>query len=248
MTLNKYEVCEGDNVTLSAFVVAGGSKPQVNWYNNKILIGTGLKFTFAPKDKDKIYTSAKSSLACTTPDSVVFAYPVQCTKEPLPKAVIPEALYVQIKTPKTPVITVQGNTLTSSAASGNQWYKDAEAILAANAQTFIATERGMYTVAVNDGACPPQFSETVNILVTGNETASELSAALTLYPNPTNAILQISTNLQIAKLNIYQSNGTKVLETKATENLDVSALPEGLYLLEAFDMEGRRVLKKFEKR
>ena len=106
----------------------------------------------------------------------------------------------------------------------------------------------MYKVAVNDGVCPLQFSETVNVLVTGNETASGLSAALTLYPNPTNGILQISTSLQIAKLVVYQSNGTKVLEIKATENLDVSALPEGLYLLEAIDTEERRVLKKFEKR
>lgn len=74
------------------------------------------------------------------------------------------------------------------------------------------------------------------------------SSTLTLYPNPTNALLQITTSLQIAKLVVYQSNGTKVLESKAIENLDVSVLPEGLYLLEAWDMEGRRVLKKFEKR
>ncbi len=72
--------------------------------------------------------------------------------------------------------------------------------------------------------------------------------ALTLYPNPTTATLGIHTSLQLAKLVVYQSNGTKVLESKATETLDVSALPEGLYLLEAWDMEGRRVLKKFEKR
>ena len=248
VTLDKYEICEGDKVTLSSFVVAGGSKPQVSWYNNKILVGTGLKFTFAPKDKDKIFASAKSSLACTTPDSVVFAYPVQCTKEPLPEVVIPEALYVRIKTPSTPLITIQGNTLSSSISNGNQWYKDAEAIPSATAQTFIATERGMYKVAVNDGVCPPQFSETVNVLVTGNEKASELSTALIIYPNPANGILQINTSLQIAKLVVYQSNGTKVMEIKATENLDVSALPEGLYLLEAWDIEGRRVLKKFEKR
>ena len=72
--------------------------------------------------------------------------------------------------------------------------------------------------------------------------------ALTLYPNPTSNSLGINTSLQLSKLVVYQSNGTKVLETKSTENLDVSALTEGLYLLEAWDMEGRRVLKKFEKR
>lgn len=77
---------------------------------------------------------------------------------------------------------------------------------------------------------------------------NEVVAAFVIYPNPTNAILGINTSLQLYKLVVYQSNGIKILETKSTENLDVSALPEGLYLLEAIDMEGRRVLKKFEKR
>ena len=72
--------------------------------------------------------------------------------------------------------------------------------------------------------------------------------SLNIFPNPTNATLGIQTSIQIAKLLVYQSNGIKVMESKATENLDVSALPEGLYLLEALDTEGRRILKKFEKR
>ena len=80
------------------------------------------------------------------------------------------------------------------------------------------------------------------------ESENASSAALTVYPNPTNITLGIKTSLNIAKLIVYQSNGTKALESKATDNLDVSMLPEGLYLLEVWDMEGRRVVKKFEKR
>lgn len=80
------------------------------------------------------------------------------------------------------------------------------------------------------------------------ENSSEQKASIFIYPNPTNVLLGIQTSLHIAKLVIYQSNGTKVLESKATESLDVSALPEGLYLLEAIDVEGKRVVRKFEKR
>lgn len=80
------------------------------------------------------------------------------------------------------------------------------------------------------------------------ESKNDLSAALSVYPNPTTATLGIQTSLNIARLVVYQSNGTKVLESKATESLDVSGLAAGLYLLEAWDIEGRRVVKKIEKR
>ena len=84
--------------------------------------------------------------------------------------------------------------------------------------------------------------------ITSIEEENSQHSSLTIYPNPTNELLNIQAPKPISKLVVYQSNGTKVLESKSTENLDVSVLPEGLYMLEAIDMEGRRVLKKFEKR
>ncbi|TAH26421.1 MAG: T9SS C-terminal target domain-containing protein [Cytophagales bacterium] len=76
----------------------------------------------------------------------------------------------------------------------------------------------------------------------------DITKSFIIYPNPSTSIINIQSSLQIAKILVYQSNGIKVFESTATENIDVSALPEGLYLLEARDVEGRRVLKKFEKR
>ena len=248
VTLDKYKVCEGDKVTASTFVVAGGSSPKVSWYNNKQLIGQGLKFTFAPKDKDLIYTSVKSSLACSTPDSVIFAYPIQCTKDPLPEVVIPEALYVQIKTPTIPTVTVQGNILMSSSPTGNQWYKSGSAITSATAQTYTTTENGVYSVSSNDGVCPTQFSSEVNVIMNSSENGSEISYKFELYPNPANSSLNIQTTMQVVKLTVYQYNGIKILESEVPEKLDISTLSQGLYLLEAIDSNDRRILKKFEKR
>ncbi|TAH24414.1 MAG: T9SS C-terminal target domain-containing protein [Cytophagales bacterium] len=224
-------VCEGTEVSITTKITNGGTMPKVSWYSGSQLVSIQPNFKAIPKDKDKYWARVKSNAVCATPDSATS-----------------NTIVLKVISPTKPTISLAGNTLTSSFTTGNQWYKDAESILSATAPTFTATESGMYKVAVNDGVCPPQFSETVNVLVTGAESASELSAALTIYPNPTNEILKISTRLQLARLVVYQSNGIKVLETKATENLDVSALPEGLYLLEAWDMEGRRVLRKFEKR
>ena len=84
--------------------------------------------------------------------------------------------------------------------------------------------------------------------ILGTADNQEASKVVTLYPNPVQNILNIKSEFMFNALSVYDTQGTKVLESKATVNLDVSALPEGLYLLEAWDMEGRRVLKKFEKR
>ena len=84
--------------------------------------------------------------------------------------------------------------------------------------------------------------------ILGTADNQEASKVVTLYPNPVQNILNIKSEFMFNTLSVYDNQGTKVLESKATVNLDVSALPEGLYLLEAWDLEGRRVLKKFEKR
>src|SRR5205085_2849342 len=64
--------------------------------------------------------------------------------------------------PPTPTITPGGPTtfcaggsvtLTSSSATGNQWYLNGNPIGGATNQTFVATASGNYTVVVTIGAC-----------------------------------------------------------------------------------------------
>lgn len=71
---------------------------------------------------------------------------------------------------------------------------------------------------------------------------------LTLYPNPAEEVLNIKASLQISKVIIYHSLGNKILEEQSSASINIVALPAGLYLLEVWDIEGRRVMKKFEKR
>lgn len=224
-------VCEGTEVIVTTKITNGGNAPKVNWYNGNQLVSNLATLKAAPKDKEKYWARVKSNAVCATPDSAMS-----------------NTIVFAVTTPALPTITAQGSTLTSSVTTGNQWYKGSEMIPLASAQTYKVLENGLYKVAVNDGVCPLQFSKDANVIILDNEVAGEVSSALNIFPNPTNNILSIHTTLQIARLVICQSNGTKALESKATENLDVSALPEGLYLLEAIDMDGKRVVKKFEKR
>jgi hypothetical protein len=53
--------------------------------------------------------------------------------------------------PPQPVITVDGNTLTSTPAATYQWYFEGEPIAGAAAQQYIASKPGRYSVAITDG-------------------------------------------------------------------------------------------------
>lgn len=224
-------VCEGTEVSLTSKITNGGNTPKINWYSNNQLLSSLPSLKITPKDKAEYWARIKSNAVCATPDSATS-----------------NAIVFKVTSPTKPVVNMIGNTLSSSSATGNQWYKGTERIPLATTPTYQVLENGLYMVGVNDGVCPIQFSAEINVVITGNEIENETSAMLSLYPNPTNGILNLKTSLELSKICVYQNNGTKILESKAIESLDVSALPEGLYLLEVWDISGTRILKKLEKR
>lgn len=56
-------------------------------------------------------------------------------------------------------------TLTSSAATGNQWYLDGNPIGGATGQTHVASTAGDYTVIVTTGGCPSAASSATTVTV-----------------------------------------------------------------------------------
>lgn len=74
----------------------------------------------------------------------------------------------------TPVITTNGNTticagentvLQSSAAAGNQWFRNGTAIIGEVGQQYTATQTGSYTVQVTENTCTSAISTEVAITV-----------------------------------------------------------------------------------
>ncbi|MGA8808286.1 MAG: carboxypeptidase regulatory-like domain-containing protein, partial [Thermoanaerobaculia bacterium] len=81
---------------------------------------------------------------------------------------------VPIATPPTPTITPGGPTtfcaggsvtLTSSSATGNQWYESGNPIGGATSQQYVATASGSYTVVATASGCPslPSAATTVTV-------------------------------------------------------------------------------------
>jgi hypothetical protein len=134
----------------------------------------------------------------------------------------------------TPVITQNGNILSSSASSGNQWYLGGNLLNGATAQNYTATQSGNYTVIVTDGnGCTSAASNAVNVNINGIENV--LAESITVYPNPATTALFIDAGaLPIAEISIFNITGRLVSLIKApqSKSLDISQLPAGAYLLE----------------
>ncbi len=146
-----------------------------------------------------------------------------------------------------PIIMKEKNQLKSNFEIGNQWYMNGQLLKDSIKQYITPIANGTCTAKYINGECTSNMSDPFDFVL-GAEEGLLPSDALQLYPNPTNNLLYIKTAFSIDRIVVYQSNGKIVMESKAGESVDVEGLSEGLYMLEVWDTNNRRVLKKFEKR
>lgn len=64
---------------------------------------------------------------------------------------------------------------------------------------------------------------------------------ISAYPNPVSQTLYLNLPSQTQKINVYTSLGTLVLTTNSVNQIDVSTLINGLYLIEVLDNNNQRI-------
>lgn len=95
----------------------------------------------------------------------------------------------------------------------------------------------------------PDFEEALNLYIGSTGSINEnMLSELTIYPNPVDAIFELSYNVKISgdiKLQIYTILGKKVLEfSKVISNkIDISNLDKGIYLLKIQNGKQQKTLK-----
>jgi hypothetical protein len=149
---------------------------------------------------------------------------------------------VTATTETAPVITINGNVLTSNFTSGNQWYRGDTVITGSTAQTDTAIYSGNYKTIVldaNTGCSLP--SNTINFLSTGTNDINGWLVGLTVSPNPNTGVFQLEFGVTTeANTNIVLLNtlGQKVYEEDhsnfiGTYNSTINAgyLASGMYVL-----------------
>lgn len=137
-------------------------------------------------------------------------------------------------------ITASGLTLTSSSATGYQWYVNAYMLPGATSQTYTASNNGVYYVISTDiNSCNSSPSNTINITNVGLEDYNNYSS-LVIYPNPTTGIFTVeiedlkqSTTIELINgigQTIHQSL-IKECSSKCVHQIDLSNYSNGLYFI-----------------
>ncbi|HLV13929.1 MAG TPA: LamG-like jellyroll fold domain-containing protein [Xanthomarina sp.] len=168
-----------------------------------------------------------------------------------------------VVTPNVPTVTTEitleqnstASPLTATSSStGLLWYTDVNGVGSETAPTPNTSTIGVtsfWVSSTNDNGCE---SELVEIVVEVVETLGveelDLLGALRVYPNPTNGILNLSSNLDTEVLvTVYDLNGRVLLDTSCNQNsnsINISHLNSGVYILKLKTELGevsKRVLK-----
>jgi hypothetical protein len=157
-------------------------------------------------------------------------------------------------TPARPTLTPTYNgtttTLTSSAATGNQFYFNGVAIAGATGQTYVvngsATTYGSYTVVVTNSAGCSSAASVVTVITTTR--AGIAGASLLVYPNPTptgQVTLELSGFRSATQLAVIDALGRVVSSQTlpattgvVTHTLNLTGMASGVYMLRLTNADG----------
>ena len=147
--------------------------------------------------------------------------------------------------PPKPTISKDANgNLVSSAASGNQWYRDGTPVNGATGQTYLPTATGNYTVVVTVNGCASAASDPFNYTPTGLVQLGE-GQYLRIWPNPTETDIRIEFRIQGTsqiQAILHDIGGREVWRkgrVSSGEGIPTDRLSAGTYLLTTTDTKGR---------
>ncbi|WP_299826270.1 S8 family serine peptidase [uncultured Pontibacter sp.] len=161
---------------------AGTYKISIAYENGATIYRNNSGVTGYPFKAGEVLTITGNT-ATTTPEAFYYYFydmKVRSLGCPSPRV---EAT-VKGGTPLTkPVITRDGQTLVSSGADGNQWYKNDKPVEGATGKVFAPTESGNYSVQIFKDGCISEVSMAYNFSYKPG--VRELGTGLVVSPNPT---------------------------------------------------------------
>ncbi len=225
------EFCEGESLTLSANI----SNPALTYF-----------WSTPTGNVPAEVSGSTATLSVTQPGK--YALIAQENAECYGKS--QEVWITQVPLPDNGIIQ-NSNTLTASASGEGITYQWLDCdngnypIEGATAQSYTAQTNGSYAVQVTNAKGCSAVSECKTVATLDVKDLQH--DAVLLYPNPTESRLFLRTNENIKKISIINMQGQTLQTYRNTKELDVSALPKGLYILSAKTEKGNwrgKFLKK----
>jgi hypothetical protein len=161
-----------------------------------------------------------------------------------------------ITTLASPVVTITGTadtlctgdvvTLTATSGGTGQWYLNGSAISGATNSTLAVTDSGSYNyIKTNLNGCSDS-SATAFVIEAGTNcsgvSVAEVSkAAISIYPNPASANVNVTAATQISSVVISDEHGRVVMNVacgSSTATISTEALSNGVYFMQVITAEG----------
>ncbi len=137
-----------------------------------------------------------------------------------------------------PPISFNGTTInTITGYFDYQWFLNTIAIPGATSTSVTPTTNGQYIVRVIDGNGCVGYSP-VYILNLGVDQVG--STGISIYPNPATAIVNISAPIEL-KAVVTGIDGRTLIEQENAKQVDISKLPNGLYMIMLYNKNGDRL-------
>ena len=219
---DKKVICEGDSVQLSARVIGGTPPYQYKWNDGQ----SGSTIRVSPSETEW--------------------YVLKSTDANSDTASLEIRIWVN-KKPETPTLALNGDTLISSAESGNLWYYEDVLLYGVTTNNFLPQSEGHYSVQVINNGCLSGRSDEVPYGLLSSD-SPDFADRFTVYPNPAHDKLIIKSLAKVTgtTIRLININGEIILQQRisGTElQIDVSHLNQGDYYLKISN-NGQSTVKK----
>lgn len=221
---------------IEPFITINGNDSICQGHSTQFIASAGNTYKWHPTNQ--LSQNINVNTAGTYSVTVTDAFGCASTSQPLSIQVFP--------IPSIPTVSIIGDTLISSIASGYQWYLNGTAISAATNQRYLMNGVvGLYKVVITDsiGLC----TSTSAVLSVGIEEYTN-GVSFVAFPNPSNGIVTVALKATILdKMNVVLLDAVgKEIYKKTVDDfvgsiempIDLGVLPKGVYFLTISNSKG----------